>query len=76
MKYFTIALQWELKSTNITVQLLQPGFIATKLTTFSNGLQSAGFIVADLHDFVRTAVYTLGKSDETSGSVYHGIQVH
>lgn len=76
MKSFTLALQYECKPYGIDVQLLSPNFVATKLNQFSpfimNGIPG---IVPDTETFGRTAVFTLGKSDDTTGYWGHSIQV-
>ncbi|XP_055370904.1 hydroxysteroid dehydrogenase-like protein 1 [Condylostylus longicornis] len=74
VKSFTKSLQWELKNYNIEVQLLNPGFIRTNMTKFSKNLTQTGFFVADVNDFAKSAIWTLGRTNETTGLFYHGIQ--
>lgn len=60
MEYFSSTLQSEYAKDNIDVQLVSPNYISTKMTSWSNVLQSKNFIFPDAKSFVDNAVATIG----------------
>ncbi|KAG5674672.1 hypothetical protein PVAND_004625 [Polypedilum vanderplanki] len=70
---FTLALQKELKKYNVEVQLLSPMFVKTKMLN-SDRLNENPF-VTNVEKYTRHAVFTLGKSSQTTGYWEHAIQV-
>ncbi|XP_031635052.1 hydroxysteroid dehydrogenase-like protein 1 [Contarinia nasturtii] len=74
VKSFTLALRHECKPYGIDVQLLSPYFVRTKLNNFSTSLMAGGLFIPDAETYVRSAISTLGKSDETTGYWPHAIQ--
>lgn len=75
VKNFTMALQYECKPYGIDVQLLSPYFVRTKLHSYSASVMAGNFFIPDVETYVRSAVFTLGKTDETTGYWPHAIQV-
>lgn len=49
--------------------------MSTKLNSYSVDLTSGRYLVPDVQTYVRSAVFTLGKSYETTGYWAHAIQV-
>jgi short-subunit dehydrogenase len=60
VEYFSATLQNEYAKDNIDVQVLTPNYISTKMTKWSNTLQSRNFIFPDAKSFVDNAVATIG----------------
>lgn len=75
VKYLSKALEWELEPYNITVQLLSPGAIPTNLCKHSEYISNNGFLTTHVDDFARQAVFTLGKTNDSTGSWKHSIQM-
>lgn len=74
VKNLTLALQEELNEYGITVQCVTPSFIVTKMNQYSKKVMSGGFLIPDVKSFTRYAVFTLGKTSETTGYWTHGLQ--
>lgn len=74
MKSFTLAIQRECSKYGISVQLVTPWFVRTKLVNFSSTLMAGGILFPDVESYVKSAIYTVGKSSETTGYWAHGIQ--
>lgn len=74
VKSFTLALQEELAEYGITVQCVTPLFLVTKMNQYSKKVMSGGLLIPDVESFTRSAVFTLGKTNETTGYWTHGLQ--
>jgi 17beta-estradiol 17-dehydrogenase / very-long-chain 3-oxoacyl-CoA reductase len=74
VRNFTLALQYELAPFGITVQLITPLFVTTKMNQFSTTVMSGGILVPDAESYTRSAVWTLGKTSKTTGYWSHGLQ--
>lgn len=74
IKSLTLAMQHELAPYNIDVQLVTPLFLVTKMNEFSSAVMKGGFLIPDVQTYTRWAVFTLGKSYETTGYWVHGLQ--
>uniref|UniRef100_A0A8D9B7R5 Hydroxysteroid dehydrogenase-like protein 1 n=1 Tax=Cacopsylla melanoneura TaxID=428564 RepID=A0A8D9B7R5_9HEMI len=74
VQYFTEALQIECANTNITVQLVTPGLVSTKMIDFSKSVPLMSLVAPTAPQFAQIAVKTLGLTDHTSGVWLHGIQ--
>lgn len=74
---FSLALSKELEEFNVQVQLLTPMFFKSKMNHYSTTvMESKGNIfIPDAHTYAKWAVFTLGKSSQTTGFYSHGIQV-
>lgn len=71
---FTLALQYELEAFGITCQLVSPMFVSTKMNNFSTTLMEGGVFIPNAEAYAKHAVYTLGKTKQTTGYWSHGIQ--
>lgn len=74
VKNFTLALQHELRKHGIDVQLITPMFVRTKMNEYSTTVMSGNIFCPDVVTYTRSAVFTLGKSDRTTGYWSHGLQ--
>ncbi|XP_034472217.1 inactive hydroxysteroid dehydrogenase-like protein 1 isoform X1 [Drosophila innubila] len=72
--YFTQALERELAEYNVTVQLVMPMFVITKMNEYSDSVMRGGFLIPNAQSFARSAVFTLGKTNTTTGFWTHGLQ--
>lgn len=63
VEYFSSTLQSEYAKDNIDVQLVAPNYISTKMTSWSNVLQSKNFVFPDAKTFVDNAVATIGTGN-------------
>lgn len=70
-----IALSKELEEHNVDVQLVTPMFVQTKMNNYSTSVMKGGILVPDVEAYTKFAVFTLGKSSETTGYWSHGLQV-
>lgn len=70
-----MALKGECQPHGIDVQLLSPYFVSTKLNSFSTTVMNGNLFVPDVETYGRSAVFTLGKTDETTGYWSHAVQV-
>lgn len=68
-----LALQKELEEFNVDVQLVSPALVETKMLEYFQNRDK--LIVTDVESYVRQAVFTIGKSSQTTGYWNHGIQV-
>lgn len=76
MKNFTLAIQHEFAPYGITVQLVTPLFVKTKMNNYSSSVMTSGnILVPDVQNYTKSAVFSLGKTSETTGYWTHGIQV-
>ncbi|XP_058818316.1 inactive hydroxysteroid dehydrogenase-like protein 1 [Topomyia yanbarensis] len=71
---FTLALQYELEPFGITCQLVSPLFVTTKMNNFSDSLMAGGVFIPNAEAYAKHAVFTLGKTKQTTGYWSHGIQ--
>lgn len=74
-KNFCIALSKELEDFNVEVQLVTPMFVQTKMNNYSSSVMEGGLLVPDVETYTSAAVFTLGKSSQTTGYWCHGLQV-
>ncbi|XP_031639671.1 hydroxysteroid dehydrogenase-like protein 1 [Contarinia nasturtii] len=74
IKSFTMALQYECGPYGVDVQLLSPYFVRTKLNNYSTTVMNGNLFVPDVESYTRSAVFTLGKTSETTGYWSHAIQ--
>lgn len=75
MRNFTTTLQHEVRHLGISVQLLSPFFVSTKLLDFSTWLRRGNLFIPPCDVYVRHAIRTLGKVDATTGYFWHTIHV-
>lgn len=76
VKNFTLAIQHEFSPYGITVQLVTPMFVRTKMNDYSSTVMSGGnILIPDVQSYTKSAVFSLGKTNETTGYWSHGIQV-
>lgn len=76
VKNFTLAIQHEFAPYGITVQLVTPMFVRTKMNDYSSTVMSGGnILIPDVQSYTKSAVFSLGKTSETTGYWSHGIQV-
>uniref|UniRef100_A0A1B0AUP4 Uncharacterized protein n=1 Tax=Glossina palpalis gambiensis TaxID=67801 RepID=A0A1B0AUP4_9MUSC len=75
VRSLSLAMERELFKYNITVQCVEPWFVRTELTRFSETLSRGTFFGTPVEAFTRSAVFTLGKTKETTGYWAHGIMV-
>lgn len=76
MKNFTLAIQHEYSQYGILVQLVTPLFVRTKMNNYSTTVMSGSILFPDVESYTKSAVFSLGKTNETTGYWIHGIQVH
>lgn len=74
VEFFSKTLEYEYSCYNIQVQTLTPSYIATKMTSWSDTLQSANIMTPDASTFAKNAVATIGRTNETTGYWAHGVQ--
>ena len=74
IRNFTLAIQEELEPFGITVQLVSPMFLVTKMNAFSDKVMSGGLLVPSVESYTRSALFTLGKTNRTNGWWSHAVQ--
>ncbi|XP_053694305.1 inactive hydroxysteroid dehydrogenase-like protein 1 [Sabethes cyaneus] len=74
MHNFTLAMQHELEPFGITCQLVSPLFVTTKMNSFSDTVMAGGIFIPSAKSYAKCAVFTLGKTKQTTGYWSHGIQ--
>lgn len=74
VRNFTLAIQEELEGYGITVQLVSPMFLVTKMNAFSDRVMSGGLLIPDVESYTKSALFTLGKSRRTNGWWSHAVQ--
>lgn len=74
VKNFTLALQYELAPYGIDVQLITPMFVRTKMNEYSTTVMAGNIFCPDVVSYTKSAVFTLGKTDRTTGYWSHGLQ--
>lgn len=75
VRHFTLGLQYELQSHGISVQLLSPFCVQTKLHTYPITEVVGNIFFPPVQVFAKSAVFTLGKTNETTGYWAHAIMV-
>lgn len=76
VRHFTLALAHELRPHGVSVQLLAPMFVRTKMNEFSTTVMRGGNVfIPDVRAYTRSAVAALGRSGRTTGYWSHGVQV-
>lgn len=76
VKNFTIALQTEYEPHGLTIQLITPMFVRTKMNEYSSTVMKGNLLIPDVQSYTNSAVFTLGKTSRTTGYWSHGIQVN
>ncbi|XP_022229141.2 hydroxysteroid dehydrogenase-like protein 1 [Drosophila obscura] len=72
---FTLALQCEAAPYGILVQLLSPGFVVTKINSYSRAIMKGGLFIPPADAYARSAVNQLRDGvDETPGYLWHHVQ--
>lgn len=74
IRNFTLAIQQELEQYGITVQLVSPMFLVTKMNAFSERVMSGGLLVPSVESYTKSALFTLGKTNRTNGWWSHSVQ--
>lgn len=74
IRLLTLAIERELAPHGVTVQLVSPMFLVTKLNRFSTTLQAGGLFIPDVETYTASALNTLGKTNRTNGYFMHSIQ--
>lgn len=74
VRNFTLAIQEELEGYGITVQLVSPMFLVTKMNSFSDRVMSGGLFIPDAASYTKSTLFTLGKSKRTNGWWSHSVQ--
>lgn len=73
---FSQALEWEYRSSGITVQTVNPSYVSTNMTSFSDLVHKQNPAVPTAATFVSHAIATIGYTCRTSGYWIHGIAKH
>lgn len=75
VKNFTLAIQHEYAPYGISVQLVTPLFVRTKMNSYSTTVMNGSILFPDVETYTKSAVASLGRTNETTGYWIHGIQV-
>lgn len=75
VKNFTLAIQRELAPYGVSVQLVTPMYVRTKMNNYSTTVMAGSILIPDAESYTKSAVFCLGKTNETTGYWTHGIQV-
>lgn len=75
VKNFTLAIQSELAKYGIYVQLITPLFVRTKMNNYSTTVMAGSIMFPDVESYTKSAFFTLGRTNVTTGYWSHGIQV-
>lgn len=75
VKNFSLAIQHELAPYGITVQSITPLYVRTKMNNYSTTVSNGNILCPDVETYTRSAVASLGRTNETTGFWIHGIQV-
>lgn len=75
IRSFTLALQHEVEPLGITVQLVSPNLVATKINSYSSSIMKGSLMIPTADEYAQSAVKTIGKTTVTTGYVWHAIQV-
>lgn len=74
VRNFTLAIQEELAKFNISVQLVSPMFLVTKMNAFSERVMSGGLLIPGVEAYTKSTLFTLGKTNRTNGWWSHSVQ--
>ncbi|XP_070492605.1 hydroxysteroid dehydrogenase-like protein 1 [Chironomus tepperi] len=74
VRNFSLALSKELEEHNVQVQLVTPLFVQTKMNNYSTSVMKGNILMPDVESYTKFAVFTLGKSSQTTGYWSHGLQ--
>lgn len=74
IRNFTLAIQEELERFGITVQLVSPMFLVTKMNAFSERVMSGGLLIPSVESYTKSMLFTLGKTSRTNGWWSHSVQ--
>jgi len=72
---FFAAISKELEEFNVQTQLLVPLFVVTKMNLYSTSVMKGSILVPDVEKYTKSAIFTMGKSEKTTGYWSHGLQV-
>ncbi|MCL4141473.1 UNVERIFIED_CONTAM: hypothetical protein GTU68_021140, partial [Idotea baltica] len=72
--YFSQALEWEYSGKGITVQTVNPSYVATNMTSFSPWIGTESIVTPPPSTFASNAVSTIGYTKRTTGYWVHGVQ--
>lgn len=75
VKNFTLAIKHEFENYGITVQLVTPMYVRTKMNAYSSWVMAGNILIPDVQSYTKSVVFSLGKTNETTGYWAHGIQV-
>lgn len=75
MKNFTLSIKEEFAPYGIYVQLVTPMYVRTKMNNYSTTVSAGGILVPDVESYTKSAVFSIGRTSETTGYWSHGIQV-
>lgn len=75
VEFFSASLEYEYKQYGIDVQTLTPSYIATKMVNWSKTLSRANYFTPDSDTFAKSAIATIGRSNNTTGYWSHGLQL-
>lgn len=75
MDSFSQSLNYECRSTGVTVQTLTPGYVNTKMVSYSPSLSMGGMMVPSPTVYAKNAILTLGIANKTTGYWCHGLEV-
>lgn len=75
VKNFTLAIQHEFAPYGITVQSITPLYVRTKMNNYSTTVTKGNIFCPDVETYTRSAVASLGRTNETTGFWIHGLQV-
>lgn len=74
VKNFTLAIQHEFAPFGISVQLITPLYVRTKMNYYSTTVTNGNIFCPDVETYTRSAVASLGRTNETTGYWIHGLQ--
>ncbi|XP_065078473.1 inactive hydroxysteroid dehydrogenase-like protein 1 [Ochlerotatus camptorhynchus] len=72
---FTMSLREELRGTGVECQLVIPLFVSTNINEQWKSVSCWSAIAAEVERFARFAVFTMGRTDCTTGYWKHGVQL-
>lgn len=75
VKNFTLAIQKEFAPYGISIQLVTPMYVRTKMNNYSTTVMAGSILIPDVESYTKSVVFCLGKTNETTGYWTHGIQV-
>uniref|UniRef100_A0A1A9Z2H9 Uncharacterized protein n=1 Tax=Glossina pallidipes TaxID=7398 RepID=A0A1A9Z2H9_GLOPL len=73
IRSLSLAMERELFKYNITIQCVTPSAVRTELIQFSDILSRNKFVGTPVETYTRSAVFTLGKTQETTGYWTHAV---